>query len=158
MNPNEKISYHIDALFGNGVSNVLPSELSFLYSRKTGRIKSFGMKDQLIGTLRSDGGIALTIFGASILLRDSSFKQNCIIPKEEALPFVSEGKSLFCKHVEWFGSNINIGSEVVVIDKSDVVLAVGKSVVSQSQLHGIIGDVAVRIREGIKSRVEHQNP
>jgi uncharacterized protein with predicted RNA binding PUA domain len=157
LNPNEKISYHIDALFGKGVSNVLPKELSFIYSRKTGRIKSFGIKDQFVGTLRSDGGIALTIFGASILLNSSNFKQNCVIPNHDALPFVSEGRSLFCKHVEWFGSNINIGSEVVVIDKNDDLVAVGKSVVSQSQLHGRIGDVAVRVREGIKSRGEQQD-
>ena len=158
LNPNEKISYHIDTLFGKGVSNVLPKELSFIYSRKTGRIKSFRINDQLVGTLRSDGGIALTIFGASILLNSSNFKQNCIIPNHDALPFVSEGRSLFCKHVEWFGSNINIGSEVVVIDKKGEVVAVGKSVVSQSQLQGRIGDVAVKVREGIKSRGEHQTP
>ena len=158
LNPNEKISYHIDALFGKGVSNVLQKELSFIYYRNTGRIKSFRINDQLVGTLRSDGGIALTIFGASILLNSSNFKQNCIIPNHDALPFVSEGRSLFCKHVEWFGSNINIGSEVVVIDKKGEVVAVGKSVVSQSQLHGRIGDVAVKVREGIKSRGEHQTP
>jgi uncharacterized protein with predicted RNA binding PUA domain len=157
LNPNEKICYHIDALFGNAVSNVLPQQLSFAYSRKTGRIKSFGTKDHLVGTLRSDGGIALTIFGASILLNSSNFKQNCVIPIHDALPFVREGRSLFCKHVEWFGSNINIGSEVVVIDKNDNVIAVGKSVVSQSQLRGRIGDVAVRVREGIKSRGEQSN-
>lgn len=157
MNPNEKISYHVDALFGKGVSGVLPKELSFSYSRKTGRIKNFGTNGRLIGTLRSDGGIALTIFGASILLTCDNFKHNCIIPKEEAIPFVSEGRSLFCKHVEWFGSNINIGSEAVVIDKNDDVLAVGKSVLSQSQLLGRIGDVAIKVREGIKSRGDQQN-
>jgi conserved protein with predicted RNA binding PUA domain len=157
LNPNEKISYHLDALFGKGVSDVLPREISFSYSRKTGRIKNFGMDGRLIGTLRSDGGIALTIFGASILIACDNFKQNCIIPKEEAISFVGEGRSLFCKHVEWFGSNINIGSEVVVIDNNDDVLAVGKSVLSQSQLLGRIGDVAVKIREGIKSRGDQQN-
>ena len=154
MNPKEKIAYQIDALFGKGVSSVLPNEISFIYSRKTGRIKSFGVNDELVGTLRSDGGIALTILGALIFMNNADFKQNCIIPIQDALPFVSEGRSLFCKHVEWFGSNINIGSEVVVIDKNDEVLAVGKSVMSQSQLRGRIGDVAVRVREGIKSRVE----
>jgi uncharacterized protein with predicted RNA binding PUA domain len=158
LDPNEKISYHIDALFGKGVSNVLPKGLSFMYSRKTGRIKSFGINDQLVGTLRSDGGIALTIFGASILLNSSNFKQNCIIPNHDAVPFVSEGRSLFCKHVEWFGSNINIGSEVVVIDRNDEVIAVGKSVLSQFQLRGRNGDVAVKVREGIKSREEQLNP
>ncbi|MDW0151805.1 MAG: hypothetical protein QOK85_03745 [Nitrososphaeraceae archaeon] len=47
---------------------------------------------------------------------------------------------------------------MVVIDKKGEVVAVGKSVVSQSQLHGRIGDVAVKVREGIKSRGEHQTP
>lgn len=154
MNSEEKIGYQIDALFGKGISSVMPEEISFDYSRKTGRIKSFAINNELIGTLRSDGGIALTILGASILLNNREFKQNCIVPIHDALPFVSEGRSLFCKHVEWFGSNINIGSEVVVIDKNEDVLAVGKSVVSQSQLRGRIGDVAVKVREGIKSRVE----
>lgn len=154
LNSEEKIGYQIDALFGKGVSSVIPKEISFDYSRKTGRIKNFAINNELIGTLRSDGGIALTILGASILLTNRKFKQNCIIPIHDALPFVSEGRSLFCKHVEWFGSNINIGSEVVVIDKNEYVLAVGKSVVSQSQLRGRIGDVAVKVREGIKSRVE----
>lgn len=155
MNPREKIEYQLDALFGKGVSSALPKEISFTYSRKTGRIKSFETNDELIGTLRSDGGIALTILGASMLMKSSGFRQNCIIPIHDALPFVCEGRSLFCKHVEWFGSNINIGSEVVVIDKKEDVLAVGKSVASQSQLRGRIGDVAVKVREGIKSRVEH---
>ncbi|HET8847270.1 MAG TPA: PUA domain-containing protein [Nitrososphaeraceae archaeon] len=154
MNPKEKIDFQLDALFGKGVCSVLPKEISFTYSRKTGKIKSFETNGKLIGTLRSDGGIALTILGASILMKSSEFRQNCIIPIHDALPFVSEGRSLFCKHVEWFGSNINIGSEVVVIDKKEDVLAVGKSVASQSQLRGRIGDVAVKVREGIKSRVE----
>lgn len=150
----EKISYQIDALFGKGVSSVLPNRISFIYSRKTGRIKSFWLNDKLAGTLRSDGGIALTILGASIFMQSNNFKQNCIIPIHDALPFVSEGRSLFCKHVEWFGSNINIGSEVVVIDQNDEVLGVGKSVLSQFQLRDRIGDVAVKVREGIKSRGE----
>jgi uncharacterized protein with predicted RNA binding PUA domain len=154
LNSKEKIAYQIDALFGKGVSSVLPDEISFTYSRKTGRIKGFGVNGELVGTLRSDGGIALTTVGASIFMNSIDFKQNCIIPNHDAIPFVSEGRSLFCKHVEWFGSNINIGSEVVVIDKNDDVLAVGKSVVSQSQLLGRNGDVAIKVREGIKSRVE----
>ncbi|HEY7696063.1 MAG TPA: PUA domain-containing protein [Nitrososphaeraceae archaeon] len=154
MNSMEKIAYQIDALFGKGVSSVLPNEISFTYSRKTGRIKSFGVGGELLGTLRSDGGIALTIEGASIFMDSIDFKQNCIIPIDDALPFVSEGRSLFCKHVEWFGSNINIGSEVVVIDRNDEIIAVGKSVLSQFQLRGRNGDVAVKVREGIKSREE----
>ena len=51
MNSTEKICFHIDALFGKGVSKVLPKGVEFTFSKKTGRIKSFGIKDKLLGTL-----------------------------------------------------------------------------------------------------------
>jgi uncharacterized protein with predicted RNA binding PUA domain len=44
MNSTEKISFHIDALFGKGVSKVLPKGVEFTFSKKTGRIKSFELK------------------------------------------------------------------------------------------------------------------
>ncbi|HEV2877056.1 MAG TPA: hypothetical protein VGW09_07260, partial [Nitrososphaeraceae archaeon] len=54
LNPGEKISHHIDALFGVGVSSALPIEkIQFEYSRRTGRIKTFSLENRLIATLRT---------------------------------------------------------------------------------------------------------
>lgn len=78
---------------------------------------------------------------------------NCVIPCSEAIPFVSEGRSLFCKHVEWCGSNVKVGSDVAVIDNHGEVLAIGRSVLGYEVMKRYRKGVAVKVREGIKSRV-----
>lgn len=154
LNPKEKIHYHIDAIFGFGVSDGLPENLHFEYSKRTGRIKNISIGNQLVATLRKDGGLALTIFGATELLKNRRFKENCVLPCEEAVPFVSEGRSLFCKHVEWCGSNVKLGSDVAIIDRNDRVIAIGRALFGSKVMKKYHKGVAVKIREGIKSRAK----
>ena len=149
MDPQEKIYQHLNAIFG--VYFILPKSTTFNYSRRTGRIKSFSFDNQLAGTLRTDGGIALTLSGAEALMKNQHFKSNCVIPIQEAVSFVSEGRSLFCKHVKWCGSNVKVGSDVVVIDDNEVILAVGRARIASSMMKGFDAGVAVRVRQGIKS-------
>jgi conserved protein with predicted RNA binding PUA domain len=149
VDPREKIRHHLNALFGTYFN--LPKSTTFNYSRRTGRIKSFSFDNQLAGTLRTDGGIALTLSGAEILMKNAQFKTNCVIPIQEAVPFVSEGRSLFCKHVKWCGSNVGVGSDVVVIDDNDKILAVGRARIASNMMKGFDAGVAVRVRQGIKS-------
>jgi uncharacterized protein with predicted RNA binding PUA domain len=165
VNPYQKICSHVDFVFGNGISSSLSSNIDIEYSKKTGKIKSFSANGKLIGTFRTDGGIALTIYGATLFLKESQFLQNCIVPIEDAVPFVSEGRSLFVKHVLHCGSNVRCGSDVAIINKDQSILAVGRSLLpfsyysngdkewdlsssGRSQIRGI----GVKIREGIKSR------
>lgn len=155
-----KILSHVNFIFGKNVGSVLPKELEIEYSRKTGRIKNFGLDGNLIGTFRTDGGIALTIYGARLLLKSSNFIFNCIIPYDDAIPFVSEGRSLFVKHVLHCGKNVKTGSDVAIIDQQHNVLAVGHSLLPFSYYDVKMQDidrsfmrgVGVKIREGIKSR------
>jgi uncharacterized protein with predicted RNA binding PUA domain len=120
--------------------------------------------------LRTDGGLALTIAGAQYLLENSEqFLENCVEPVPEAVPFVSEGRSLFCKHVEWCGSNIKVGSDVAIIgsssdggDYGDVgsgtssrkVVAVGIAMLTSRLMKQYRKGVAVKVRQGIKGRTE----
>ena len=85
-------------------------------------------------------------------MMNPQFKKNCVIPNEDAIPFVSEGRSLFCKHVKWCGSNIKTGSDVVVMDNDGRILAVGRARMSSNMMSWFDSGVAVRVREGIKSR------
>jgi uncharacterized protein with predicted RNA binding PUA domain len=156
LNSINKIAHHIDSLFGSGVSNALPlEEIQFEYSKKTGSIKNFCIRNQLIATLRTDGGLALTVFGAQELCKMKYFRENCVIPSQEALPFVSEGRSLFCKHVQWCGSNVKPGSDVAVLESysnNAKVIATGIALFGNAMMNKYERGVAVRIREGIKSR------
>jgi conserved protein with predicted RNA binding PUA domain len=165
MDPREKVYRHVDALFGAGVSDALPADIQFNFSRRTGRIKNFSIGGRLAVTLRTDGGLALTIMGAQYLLENSKqFWENCVMPVQEAVPFVSEGRSLFCKHVKWCGSNIKVGSDVAVIDgnssdggsdnSSRRVVAVGIAMLSSRLMKQYRKGVAVKVRQGIKGRTE----
>lgn len=159
MNPlpidaREKVCRHLDALFGAGVSDALPAKVQFEYSRRTGRIKNFGIVGKLAGTLRTDGGIALTLPGAQHLLDNSQkFRENCVVPVKDAVPFVSEGRSLFCRHVEWCGANVKTGSDVAVVDGS-MVIAVGTAILPSILMKQYSRGVAVKIREGLKGRAD----
>lgn len=150
----EKMCRHVDALFGTGVSDILPPTIQFEYSRRTGRMKNFSLDGKLVGTLRTDGGIALTIAGAQLFLNNSKqFQDNCVVPVHEAVPFVSEGRSLFCKHVEWCGSNIKVGSDAAIIDNNKVI-AVGVAILASGVMKQYSRGVAVKVRQGIKGRTE----
>jgi conserved protein with predicted RNA binding PUA domain len=157
VNPVEKISHHVDALFGRGVAHALPTDLELEYSRKTGRIKNFGVHGNLVATLRTDGGLALTIYGAQYLLESSdAFIENCVSPVEEAIPFVSEGRSLFCKHVDHCGSNVRAGSDVAIVSGRKVV-AVGVSLLTWTLMKQYSRGVAVKVREGLKGRTSDKD-
>jgi conserved protein with predicted RNA binding PUA domain len=154
LNWADKIYCHIDAIFGVGVSTALDGgDLQFEFSKKTGRIKNFSLRNELVATFRTDGGLALTIYGAKELLKSKQFRENCVIPIPEAISFVSEGRSLFCKHVEWCGSYIKVGSDVAIINKDNAVLATGRALFGCSIMKKYPKGVAVKIREGIKSRL-----
>lgn len=153
VDPKDKVRAHVAALFGAGVADALP-EMQFEFSRRTGRIKNFSIAGALAGTLRTDGGIALTIPGAQYLVDKSrQFRENCVAPTPEAVPFVSEGRSLFCRHVEWCGSNVKPGSDVAVIDNNRVI-AVGAAILPSALMKQYSRGVAVKIREGLKGRTE----
>ncbi len=157
LDPRDKIAHHVDVIFGHGTSSALASEpeLQFEYSRRTGRIKNFSIGSCLAATLRTDGGLALTIHGAKYFLSTSKqFLNNCVIPMQEAEPFISEGRSLFCRHVEWCGPNVHAGSDVAVISKDNRVLAVGIALVDSTLMRDYQKGVAVKVREGLKSRTE----
>jgi uncharacterized protein with predicted RNA binding PUA domain len=153
VEPEQKVRRHVDAIFGTGVSDIL-GDMQFEFSRRTGRIKNFSIGGRLAATLRTDGGLALTISGAQYFLdKSNQFLENCVVPMQEAVPFISEGRSLFCRHVQWCGSNVRVGSDVAVIDDRKV-MAVGVAILPSGVMKEYSRGVAVKIREGIKGRTE----
>ena len=148
-----KIRHTLDALFGQGVSKYLPKEVKITYSKNTGRIKHVHQNDNLLCTLRTDGGLAITPFFAQILIKGKKFRENCLEIDDESKPFVQEGASVFCKHVTWCGKNILIGGDVPVLC-NDKVIAVGKAVLSTRMIKSFKRGVAVKVRDSLKSTDE----
>ena len=145
-----KLKYTIDALFGTGVSRYLPKEIKITYSKRTGRIQHIFQNEQLLCTLRIDGGLAITPHFAQMLLKSKKFKENCLEVDEDSKPFVEKKSSVFCNHVVWCGKNILIGADVPVLYK-DIVIAVGRAVLSSRMIKSLKRGVAVKIRDSLKS-------
>ena len=157
MDPQVKLKYTIDALFGVGVSKALPKKIEMTFSKKTGRIREVYHDKKLLCTLRIDGGLAITPYFAQLLLKNKKFKQNCIKVNDDSEPFVRDGKSVFCKHVIWAGKNILIGADVPVLHK-DRVIAVGKAIVNSSMMMVLKRGVAVKVRDSLKNSLEQNKP
>ena len=145
-----KIKHTLDALFGIGVSKYLPSEIKITYSKRTGRIQHVYENENLLCTLRIDGGLAITPRFAQHILKSKKFRENCLEVDSDSKPFVEDGSSVFCKHVIWCGKNILIGADVPVLHKGTVI-AVGRAVLSSRMIKSLKRGVAVKVRDSLKS-------
>ena len=67
MDSISKIKYSVDSLFGNGTSKFFPKDVEITYSKKTGRIRTVSQNEQLLCTLRIDGGLAITPYLGSTI-------------------------------------------------------------------------------------------
>ncbi len=156
IDPREKIAANIDAVFGSSVSSSVPIErLEFVFSRRTGRIRSVLLDSNLVVTLRTDGGLALTIFGAKLLMQSPNFRENCVTVSNDVAEFIAAGKSVFCKHVVGCGSNVRVGSDVAVLDEDKNIIAVGRSLLPARMMREFKRGVAVKVREGLKAGTQN---
>lgn len=103
----------------------------------------------LLATVRPNGAMALTIYGATLLSRSPRFREDCVEVSDEAAPFVKGGKSVFCKFVVSAGKNILPRSEVAVIDSKGRVLGVGSAVLNGKHMRLFKSGAAVKIRDGV---------
>ncbi len=153
MEPILKLQHTLDALFGSGVSRYMPKDVEMTFSKKTGRIRTVSHKGKLLCTLRIDGGLAISPYFAQLLMKSKIFRENCVEINKDAAPFVSEGRSVFCKHVVWCGKKVRISADTPVLFK-DKVIAVGKAVLSSEMISDFDRGVAIKVRDSLKSHKE----
>ncbi len=140
----------LDYIFGRGVSGVLPLDrVEFTVSKRTGRVKTATLDGGLLATMRSDGSIALTVYGAGLLVGFEGFLENCVVVEEGPDQFVAEGRSVFAKHVVKCGDRVRPASDVAVLDVKGDVLAVGRAILSAKMMREFDRGVAVKVRESV---------
>ena len=82
-------------------------------------------------------------------IKSKEFRENCITVTDDAATFVKAGKSVFAKHVIKCGNNIHPGSEVIVINTMNKVIAIGKAILSKKMIKDFKSGVALKIRNGV---------
>jgi len=139
-----------DYQFGRGVSRALPrSGFRLFYSRRSGRVKLIHHEGKLFATVKPNGAIALSLYGATVLSKSPRFKENCVQISDDVKQFVRGGRSVFNKFVLAAGKNVYPKSEVAVVDSGGRVIGVGMAVLNGAHMTQFKTGVAVKVRAGL---------
>lgn len=143
----KQFSIMLDYEFGVGTGGALPKTgLKFVYSKKTDRLKQVFHGDTLFATIRPNGTISPTYYGATILIKSKAYAENSVVVEQDAVEFVSQGRSVFCRFVTRVGKHVLPSGEVVVLDPGGKVIAVGSAKVHGDFMRQFKHGVAVKTR------------
>jgi len=143
----KQFSTMLDYEFGVGTSRALPKTgLTFVYSKKSDRLKQVIHDDKLFATIRPNGAIAPTNYGASLLIKSKAYAENSVVVEKAAVEFVREGKSVFCKFVKSVGKHVLPSGEVAVLDPGGKVIGVGSARMHGDFMRQFKHGVAVKTR------------
>jgi predicted RNA-binding protein (TIGR00451 family) len=141
-----------DYQFGRGVSTTLfPEGVKISYSRRTGRIRYVHLDNKRLATMRpTDGLFSLSIVGAKRVARVIGSAKCFVTVKNDVSEFVVDGSDVFAVHVVEADDAIHAKDEVVVVDESNRVLAVGRALLSGEEMKAFKRGVAVKVRRGAR--------
>jgi 7-cyano-7-deazaguanine tRNA-ribosyltransferase len=141
--------------FGHGVGQTLFSrKIRIECSRKTGRIRHVYADGQLIATLRpKDGYLALTTYGARIILAKIEKPPNVVIVESDVSEVIRSGGDVFAKHVVRADPELRPADEAIVTDERGSLLGVGRSVLSGPEMVDFKRGVAVKLRRGVQKDI-----
>ena len=140
-----------DYQFGKGIGvKLLPDDVKIAYSKKTGRIRYVMNKDgERLATLRpTDGLLSLSISAAEFIAENANSARCFVTVRNDVSKFVADGSDVFTQHVVKADDAIHAKDEVIVVDEKGKVLAVGRALLSSSEMKAFKTGVAVKVRHG----------
>jgi len=147
-----KVRSIADYQFGKGVgAKLFPEKIEIQYSRKTGRIRFINLNGKRLATLRpTDGLLSLSITAAKYMAENLPFAQCFVTVKNNVSEFIADGGDVFAIHVVKVDGEVFAKDEVIVKDENGNVLAVGRALLSSSEMTAFKTGVAVKVRHGCK--------
>ena len=141
-----------DYQFGRGVGEALfPSSVEILFSKATGRIRYVNLNGERLATLRpTDGLLSLSVSAAKLLVERLGFASSLVTVRNDLSEFVADGGDVFAAHVVKVDDAIHSKDEVIVVDENGRVLAVGRALLSGSEMLAFKIGVAVKVRHGCR--------
>lgn len=119
-------------------------------SGKTNKLRLIFRDGKLISTLRArDGLLALTNEGASIILESMKKPPHLVEIREDVQELIREGRNVFAKHVVNADTWIRPQDEVIVVNDRRELLAVGRAVLTGSEMTQFKRGIAVKTRRGV---------
>jgi len=126
-------------------------DLQIEVSGSTGKIRHVKQKDSIMFTMIPTTGFLTPTFEGGLYLKDLGITDRYIVKTDdEVAEFVVDGKSALAKFVTWAHPDLRAGEEVLVTDSTDQVLAVGRAVLSGTEMMAFDRGVAVNMRHSRK--------
>ena len=139
-----------DYQFGKGVgAELFPEDVEIIYSKRTGRIRYVYLDAKRLATLRpTDGLLSLSLAGAKRIVEKTSSAKCFVTVQSDVLKFIADGGDVFAVHIVKADDEIRPKDEIIVVDESGKILAVGKAVLSGEEMKVFKTGVAVKVRHG----------
>ena len=139
-----------DYQFGKGVGvKLFPENVEIEYSKATGRIRYVYLNDERLATLRpTDGLLSLSITAAQTLAENRGSAKCFVTVKNDVSKYIADGSDVFAAHVVVVDSAIRAKDEVIILDEDQRVLAVGRALLSASEMLAFQSGVAAKVRRG----------
>jgi len=149
-----KIRCVADYQFGKDVgAKLFPDTVRIVYSKNTGKIRHIHLNEEMLATLRPTTGLfALTLAGAKRLVREVNPLCYWVKIQDDVESFIAKGRSAFAKHVTDADPEIRPHDEVLVINSRNEVLAVGRALLSGTEMKAFSRGIAVRVRRGVTEK------
>ena len=146
------MSYQFDEKFATEFLSSF-EKMTFKFSKNTGKMKHVYIDKVLQANYRpSLGTFSITIDAAKRILHKIDFPNFRVQVQSDVSEFISDGKSVFAKHVKTIDPNLRIGKEVFIVDEQDNLLAVGKLSLPPKYIPYFKFGSAVNVRQGINSK------
>ncbi|MEM3700288.1 MAG: PUA domain-containing protein [Candidatus Bathyarchaeia archaeon] len=149
-NPLKRIRSVADYQFGKGIGvKLFPENVKIEFSKRTGRIRYVYLNSKRLATLRpTDGLFSLSIAGAKRIAENRKSAKCFVTVRDGVSKFIAEGGDVFATHVIKADDEIRPKDEVIILNESGEVLAVGRAVLSGEEMKVFKTGVAVKVRRG----------
>jgi 7-cyano-7-deazaguanine tRNA-ribosyltransferase len=141
-----------DYQFGEGAADALFSgKVDLVKSKNTDKIRNVIVDGEHVLSLRAeDGFFSMRPGAARRLMKAFPSPRLRVIVRDDAIPFVREGKNTFCGFVVEADQELRPMDEVMVVDQNDTLLAIGRAILVPEEMRAMTKGIAVKVREGVK--------
>ena len=141
-----------DYQFGEGAADALFSgKVDLVKSKNTDKIRNVIVDGEHVLSLRAeDGFFSMRPGAARRLMKAFPSPRLRVIVRDDAIPFVKEGKNTFCGFVVAADPELRPMDEVMVVDQKDTLLAIGRAILVPEEMRAMTKGIAVKVREGVK--------
>jgi 7-cyano-7-deazaguanine tRNA-ribosyltransferase len=141
-----------DYQFGPGAAEcLLTGNLEFVKSKNTGKIRNIISDGEHILSLRAGDGLFTLKKAGAVRLHNAFEKPRMRVSVDsEVAEFNRSGKNVFAKFVKTCDPELRPGDEVLITDEEDSLVAIGRLILTCSEMDVFNTGIAVRVREGMK--------